>query len=55
MSAREERISEIMDEHNVDHDVAEALFLDEIMQKYHTEDIVVAETMFDLDSEGEEE
>lgn len=55
MNAREERISEIMDEHNVDHDVAEALFLGEIMQKYHTEDIVVAETMFDLDSEGEEE
>lgn len=46
MSKREKRILEIMDEHNVDHDVAEALFLDEIMDKYHTEDADVAEVMF---------
>lgn len=55
MSAREKRILEIMDEHNVDHDVAEALFVDEITDKYHTYDVDVAETMFSSEQESEEE
>ena len=44
--AKDLRIAEIMDEHGCDHDVAETLFIDEICDKYKTDDVDVAETMF---------
>lgn len=47
--AKELRIVEIMDEHGCDHDTAESLFFDEICDKYKTDDIDVAETMFYAD------
>lgn len=55
ISKKEERIYKIMDEQNVDYDVAEALFFDEITQKYGTDDLDVAEAMFETDLEGGEE
>lgn len=54
MSAKEKRIAEIMDEHNVSHDTAESLFYDEITSKYETDDFDVAESLFELDTESEE-
>lgn len=50
MDAKELRIAEIMDEYGVDYDVAELLFLDEIHDKYKTDDTDVAETMFFADA-----
>ena len=47
---REKRIHEIMEEFHVCHDVAEQLFLDEICDKYNTNDFDVAEMMYE--SEG---
>lgn len=47
---REQRISEIMDELSCCHDVAEQMFLDEICDKYGTDDVDVALQMF-LDDE----
>ena len=49
--AKELRIAEIMDEHGCDHDVAESLFIDEICDKYETDDIDVAETIFYADAD----
>ena len=46
MDAKELRIMEIMDELSCDHDVAESMFFDEICDKYETDDIDVAETIF---------
>lgn len=51
MEAKELRIIEIMEEMNCDHDVAEALFIDEICEKYSTYDVEVAETMFLADAD----
>ena len=51
MDPKELRIAEIMDEHGCDHDVAESLFIDEICDKYETDDIDVAEAMFYADAE----
>ena len=47
---REQRISEIMDELSCCCDVAEQMFLDEICDKYGTDDVDVALQMF-LDDE----
>mgnify|MGYP004520478977 FL=1 len=47
---REQRISEIMDELSCCRDVAEQMFLDEICDKYGTDDVDVALQMF-LDDE----
>ena len=47
---REQRISEIMDELSCCRDVAEQMFLDEICDKYGTNDVDVALQMF-LDDE----
>lgn len=55
MSAKEKRISEIIDEHNVSHDTAESLFYNEITEKYGTDDFDVAESLFELDKEDESE
>lgn len=49
--SREDRIQEIMDELGIDHDPAELMFLDEICQKYNTDDFDVAEAMFETDNE----
>ena len=54
MEAKELRIMEIMDELNCDHDAAESMFLDEICDKYATDDIDVAETMFYADCDESE-
>ena len=43
---REQRISEIMDELSCCRDVAEQMFLDEICDKYATDDVDVALQMF---------
>ena len=51
MDAKEIRIMEIMNEFNFDHDVAECMFLDEMCDKYETDDIDVAETIFYADAE----
>lgn len=51
MDAKETRIVEIMNELACDHDVAEQMFIDEICDKYQTEDVDVAETMFFADAE----
>ena len=51
MDAKELRIMEIMDELSCDHDVAEWVFIDEICDKYETDDIDVAEAMFYADAE----
>lgn len=53
--SREDRIQEIMDELGIDHDPAELMFLDEICQKYNTDDFDVAEAMFETDNEDEYE
>lgn len=53
MEAKELRIVEIMNELKCDHDVAEQMFADEICDKYQTDDIEVAETMFFADAEDE--
>ena len=45
MDEKELRIMEIMDELSCDHDVAECMFLDEMCDKYETDDIDVAEAM----------
>lgn len=50
VDAKELRIMEIMDKLSCDHDVAESMFLDEICDKYDTDDIDVAEAMFCSDS-----
>lgn len=47
---REQRVSEIMDELSCCHDVAEQMFLDEICDKYGTDDAAIALQMF-LDDE----
>ena len=47
---REQRISEIMDELSCCRDVAEQMFLDEICDKYGTDNVDVALQMF-LDDE----
>ena len=51
MDAKEIRIMEIMNELSCDHDVAECMFLDEICDKYDTDNIDIAETMFYADAE----
>ena len=51
MDEKELRIMEIMDEHGCDHDAAESLFVDEILEKYDTDNIDIAETMFYADAE----
>ena len=51
MEAKELRIIEIMEEMNCDHDVAEALFIDEICDECKTDDIDVAETIFYADAD----
>lgn len=53
MDAKETRIVEIMNELACDYDVAEQMFIDEICDKYQTDDIDVAETMFWADAEEE--
>ena len=50
LTRREKRIHEIMEEFHVCNDVAEQLFLDEICDKYNTNDFDVAEMMYE--SEG---
>lgn len=50
MDAKELRINEIMEDMKCDHDVAESMFLDEICDKYDTDDVDVAETMFYADA-----
>ena len=50
LTRREKRIHEIIEEFHVCHDVAEQLFLDEICDKYNTNDFDVAEMMYE--SEG---
>lgn len=42
-------INKIMEEQNVDRDVAETLFEIEICEKYGTEDVVVAEALFNTE------
>lgn len=54
MNAREARIIDIMQELDCDYDVAEELFLDEILENYQVDDADVAEMLFLLDSEREE-
>ena len=51
MDEKELRIMEIMDELSCDYDVAECMFLDEMCDKYETDDIDVAEAMFYADAE----
>lgn len=52
MPAREERISKIMEEQEVDRDVAESLFQDELEAKYpETDDLDVREAMYEADAE----
>ncbi len=52
MTRKESKIMDIMTELNVDHDVAEQLFLDELEERYSdlTEDLEVMETLFEADS-----
>lgn len=50
MDAKELRINEIMEDMKCDHDVAGSMFLDEICDKYDTDDVDVAETMFYADA-----
>ena len=51
MDAKELRINEIMEDMKCDYDVAESMFLDEICDKYATDDVDVAETMFYADAD----
>lgn len=46
MDKKEQRIIEIMSELDCDIDVAEQMFFDEICDKYHTDDIGLAESLF---------
>ena len=54
MSAREQRIAEIMSENQVEYDTAESIFLDEICDKYGTDDCDIAESLFESDTEERE-
>lgn len=54
MSAREQRITEIMSENQIEYDIAESIFLDEICNKYGTDDCDIAESLFESDSEESE-
>ena len=54
MSAREQRIAEIMSENQVEYDTAESIFLDEICDKYGTDDCDIAESLFESDTEESE-
>lgn len=54
MSAREQRIAEIMSENQIDYDTAESIFLDEICNKYGTDDCDIAESLFESDAEESE-
>lgn len=54
MNAREQRIAEIMSENQVEYDTAESIFLDEICNKYGTDDYDIAESLFDSDTEESE-
>lgn len=46
---KELRINEIMKKFGVEHDVVEAMFQDEICEKYGTDNVQLAEAMFDTD------
>jgi len=54
MSAREQRIAEIMSEKQIEYDIAESIFLDEICNKYGTDDCDIAESLFESDAEESE-
>lgn len=54
MSAREQRIAEIMSENQIEYDTAESIFLDEICNKYGTDDCDIAESLFESDAEESE-
>lgn len=54
MSAREQRIAEIMLENQIEYDVAESIFLDEICNKYGTDECDIAESLFESDTEESE-
>ena len=51
MSAREQRIAEIMSENQVEYDTAESILLDEKWDKYGTDDYDIAESLFESDAE----
>mgnify|MGYP004636742881 CR=1 FL=1 len=51
LDKKEMRILEIMESEHVDRDVAEQIFIDEITEKYETDDIVEAEILFKIDEE----
>lgn len=46
---KEIRIKEIMKNFNVERDVAETMFLEEICEKYGTDNAELAEAMFNTD------
>ena len=54
MSAREQEIAKIMSENQVEYDTAESIFLDEICNKYGTDDCDIAESLFESDTEESE-
>ena len=54
MNAREQEISKIMSENQVEYDIAESIFLDEICNKYSTDDCDIAESLFESDAEERE-
>lgn len=54
MSAREQRIAEIMSENQIEYDIAESIFLDEICDKYSTDDCDIVESLFESDAEESE-
>lgn len=54
MSAREQRIAEIMSEKQIEYDIAQSIFLDEICNKYGTDDCDIAESLFESDAEESE-
>lgn len=54
MSAREQRITEIMSENQIEYDIAESIFLDEICNKYGIDDCDIAESLFESDAEENE-
>lgn len=54
MSAREQRIAEIMSEKQIEYDIAESIFIDEICNKYGTDDCDIAESLFESDAEESE-
>ena len=51
LDKKEMRILEIMESEHVDCDVAEQIFIDEITEKYGTDDIGEAEILFETDQE----